>query len=113
MWLSLGVYKEINEVKNMEFKINDIIIEFTNIENITEEIAKDYVNYANEHKTEDATIEKIVISKDGDEADIEIQYVQDKPKIERIRRITGYLTGALNVWNDAKRAEESERVKHV
>ena len=97
----------------MAFKINDITVVFTNIENATEEIAKDYVNYANKHKTEDATIEKIVISKDGDKADIEIQYVQDKPKIERIRRITGYLTGALNVWNDAKRAEESERVKHV
>lgn len=96
----------------MEFKINDIIIEFTNIENITEEIAKDYVNYANEHKTEDATIEKIVISKDGDEADITIEYIQDKPKIERIRRITGYLTTAVDSWNNAKRAEESERVHH-
>lgn len=31
---------------------------------------------------------------------------------ERIRRITGYLTGTLDKWNDAKRAEESERVKH-
>lgn len=31
---------------------------------------------------------------------------------ERIRRITGYLTGTLDTWNDAKRAEESERVKH-
>lgn len=33
-------------------------------------------------------------------------------KFERIRRITGYLTGDLNSWNDAKRAEEKERVKH-
>ena len=33
-------------------------------------------------------------------------------KFERIRRITGYLSGDLNTWNDAKRAEESERVKH-
>ena len=73
----------------MEFKINDITVKFVDIDNATEEIAKDYVNYANEHKTEDATIEKIVVSKNGDEAEIEIQYVQDKPKIERIRRITG------------------------
>lgn len=34
-------------------------------------------------------------------------------KFERIRRITGYLTGNLDTWNDAKRAEESERVKHL
>lgn len=32
--------------------------------------------------------------------------------IERIRRITGYLVGDMNKWNTAKRAEESERVKH-
>lgn len=31
---------------------------------------------------------------------------------ERIRRITGYLVGSLEKWNDAKRAEERERVKH-
>lgn len=31
---------------------------------------------------------------------------------ERIRRITGYLTGTLDRWNDAKKAEESDRVKH-
>lgn len=32
---------------------------------------------------------------------------------ERIRRITGYLVGALDRFNDAKRAEERDRVKHV
>lgn len=31
----------------------------------------------------------------------------------RIRRITGYLTGNLNTWGSAKRAEEKDRVKHV
>lgn len=31
---------------------------------------------------------------------------------QRIRRITGYLVGTLDRFNNAKRAEESERVKH-
>ena len=31
---------------------------------------------------------------------------------ERIRRITGYLVGTLDRFNDAKRAEENDRVKH-
>jgi len=31
---------------------------------------------------------------------------------ERIRRITGYLVGTLDMFNNAKRAEESDRVKH-
>ena len=33
-------------------------------------------------------------------------------KFERIRRITGYLVGTLERFNDAKRAEERDRVKH-
>lgn len=36
----------------------------------------------------------------------------DGPSFERLRRITGYLTGSLDTWNDAKRAEEKARVKH-
>lgn len=33
-------------------------------------------------------------------------------KFERIRRITGYLVGTMDKWNNAKRAEEHDRVKH-
>jgi hypothetical protein len=36
----------------------------------------------------------------------------DEGKFERLRRITGYLVGTLDRWNDAKKAEESARVKH-
>ena len=31
---------------------------------------------------------------------------------DRIRRITGYLVGTLDRFNDAKRSEEHDRVKH-
>ena len=34
------------------------------------------------------------------------------PPFERIRRITGYLVGTMDNWNDAKTAEEHDRVKH-
>ena len=34
-------------------------------------------------------------------------------KFERIRRVTGYLVGTLDRFNDAKRAEERDRVKHI
>ena len=33
-------------------------------------------------------------------------------QFERIRRITGYLVGTMERWNDAKKAEERDRVKH-
>lgn len=36
----------------------------------------------------------------------------DEGKFERLRRITGYLVGSLERWNDGKKAEEAARVKH-
>ena len=32
---------------------------------------------------------------------------------ERIARITGYLTTTVDRWNDAKKAELGDRVKHI
>ena len=37
---------------------------------------------------------------------------EDDVRFERIRRITGYLVGTLDRFNNAKRAEEHDRVKH-
>lgn len=34
-------------------------------------------------------------------------------EFERIRRITGYLTGSLSTWCSSKIAEEHQRVKHA
>ncbi|MCT2043152.1 anaerobic ribonucleoside triphosphate reductase, partial [Pseudoclavibacter alba] len=36
----------------------------------------------------------------------------DGQPFDRIRRITGYLVGTLERFNDAKRAEERDRVRH-
>ena len=33
-------------------------------------------------------------------------------KFSRIRRITGYLTGTTDTWNNAKKSELKDRVKH-
>ena len=38
--------------------------------------------------------------------------VGENVKFERIRRVTGYLVGTLDRFNDAKKAEERDRVKH-
>ena len=38
--------------------------------------------------------------------------VGENVKFDRIRRITGYLVGTTDRFNDAKRAEERDRVKH-
>lgn len=44
---------------------------------------------------------------------IKISCTKKPESIEHIRRITGYLVGTLDRFNDAKKAEEKDRVKHV
>ena len=43
---------------------------------------------------------------------VDVNYTYDMVPFERIRRITGYLVGTLDRFNDGKRAEEHDRVKH-
>ncbi|MGN0453911.1 MAG: anaerobic ribonucleoside-triphosphate reductase [Ruminococcus sp.] len=44
--------------------------------------------------------------------DIDVKYDYDVVPFERIRRITGYLVGTVDRFNNAKRAEVEDRVKH-
>lgn len=43
---------------------------------------------------------------------VELTYDFGHVPFKRIRRITGYLVGTLERFNDGKRAEEQDRVKH-
>lgn len=54
--------------------------------------------------------ESIDIKLDGDYVDL--SYKLAPMRFERIRRITGYLVGTVDRFNDAKRAEVEDRVKH-
>lgn len=56
------------------------------------------------------TIEAMDISVDGDYVDVAYHFA-DVP-FQRIRRITGYLVGTLDRFNNAKRSEVEDRVKH-
>lgn len=44
--------------------------------------------------------------------EIDAETVGEGVRFERIRRITGYLVGTLDRFNDGKCAEERDRVKH-
>ena len=44
---------------------------------------------------------------------VDVKYTFDSAPIQRIRRITGYLVGTLDRFNDAKKAEVADRVKHM
>ena len=40
-------------------------------------------------------------------------YIGEGMKFERVRRITGYLVGTVDRFNNAKKAELQDRMKHV
>lgn len=77
-----------------------------------------------EQKEIDAYIERALKLYDDNVIGMTIEVIDDEyvnitytmknaVPFERIRRITGYLVGTLDKWNDAKRAEERDRVKHT
>lgn len=68
-----------------------------------------YVDYVCE-KHPDKQLDTLDINLDGEFVDLKYHF---KPvRFERIRRITGYLVGTLDRFNNAKAAEEADRVKH-
>ena len=73
-----------------------------------EEIAA-YKKYIRE-KYPDDIIDEIILEFEGE--DVKIETHKHSIPFNRIRRITGYLVGTLDRFNNGKRAEEKDRVKH-
>ena len=61
-----------------------------------------------EYKKSD--IEEVILTPNGDYIDIDLK-IKSTP-FQRIRRITGYLVGTMDRFNNAKTAEVKDRVKH-
>ena len=76
--------------------------------NAPAEEAQAYVDYLEQKYNR--KVEALDVNIDGDYADL--NYRLSNVPFERIRRITGYLVGTMDQWNNAKAAEESDRVKH-
>lgn len=68
-----------------------------------------YVDYVT--KKHGRVPSNLEIAVHGDE--VELDYTLEPAPFERIRRITGYLVGTLDRFNNGKRAEERDRVKHT
>jgi len=69
-----------------------------------------YIARASE-KYPTGTVEALDIHLDGEY--VELSYHLTPRPFSRIRRITGYLVGDMSHWNNAKSAEEHDRVKHL
>lgn len=61
-------------------------------------------------KNPDKYIKTIDFTVDGEFVDV--KYTYDSVPFERIRRITGYLVGTVDRFNNGKRAEVEDRVTH-
>ena len=78
--------------------------------NLTQEEIDEYVKYVQD-KNPEQEIAVLNLNVDGEYVNLSYKFKNDVP-FERIRRITGYLVGTLDRFNDGKRAEEQDRVKH-
>ena len=94
----------------MESRVVDgVEVVFVGLDDVTDAEPQHYVDYVRERTTEPLKKIKVVGCSDGS---VDVNYELQGPKFERIRRITGYLTGTLDSWNNSKRSEEHDRVKH-
>ena len=81
---------------------------------ISEKEKQAYIDYICEKRkcSPEDIIELHINIPDDESREVELDYHIHEQAIERIRRITGYLVGSMDRWNDAKKAEEHDRVKH-
>ena len=85
------------------FDINNQQIE------LSEKEKQAYIDYV-QKKNPNTEIEWINIIVDDEY--VNLKYKVNPVPFNRIRRITGYLTGNTNTWNDAKKDELKDRVLH-
>lgn len=94
----------------MKYTIDCVTVTVHNGE-ITEEEAMAYVDRGRELYSSELT--EVIATLDPNDPDmIDLDYHWKGQPFHRLRRITGYLVGNLGRWNNAKRAEEHDRVKH-
>lgn len=109
------IYK--NELDIKEFDMDKYLKSLNKYGKVTKEqvvkALKEYEGYSVLHNSVLWEVGTKLLSETG--GDAEQYYSEHKPStqgFERLRRITGYLVGSLERWNDAKKSEERARVKH-
>lgn len=114
------IYKNPNDAEN--FDIKRFLKSLSRYAKVTEKEAIEALAEFDQYETMHVSclVEvgvKLINKKEGKTAAEEYfeahsEYFDEAGRFERLRRITGYLVGTLDRWNDAKKAEESARVKH-
>lgn len=89
--------------------IKGIEINLNGLAGISEE---EIVSYIDRIENQSSKRLKCLSIADAGNGNVALDYKLRPAKFERIRRITGYLVGTTDRFNNAKRAEEHDRVKH-
>ncbi len=93
--------------------IDDINVTVVSNERLSQKEIQAYINKAHMACHRGDKLTEITITLDPkDPENVSLDYGILPPKFSRIRRITGYLVGNMDRWNEAKRQEEHDRVKH-
>lgn len=113
------IYKNPNEIENFDLK--RFVKSISQYAKVSEKEVKEALAEFDQYETMHVSclVEvgmKLIGEKAGDKAMKEYFNEHsawfEEGRFERLRRITGYLVGTLDRWNDAKKAEEKARVKH-
>lgn len=89
--------------------VNGINVTISGINDMSEQEVVAYIDMLQDENQDE--LSQLTISP-AENGEINLDYVLQPARFERIRRITGYLVGTIDRWNNAKRAEEHDRVKH-
>ena len=93
---------------NNQYLITGVVVTFDDQEPHSRDEAIAYLEHA---KKRHGNRLKALIIRRGEEY-TDLNYILHSPPFERIRRITGYLVGTTDRWNNAKNAELKDRVMH-
>lgn len=91
----------------MTVDVEGVIVDVIGDENMSIEEIREYVVRS---RKKHGQVTEMRITVDGDFVDVET--ISKPIPFDRIRRITGYLVGTLDRFNNGKRAEVQDRVKH-
>ena len=93
--------------------VDGVEVKVEQLPDMTEAEIKEYIAYVRGKIKVEGRFSNLTISPGKYPEDVILSWVVRREKFERIRRITGYLVGTIDRWNNAKQAEEHDRVKHL
>lgn len=94
--------------------VDGVDVKVDGLQDVTINEIKNYLEHIAKTIPDESRLTTLSISKPEESTeDVSLDYTIRAQPMERIRRITGYLVGTVDRWNNAKQAELRDRVKHT